>query len=98
MNLESLKRFDGVDGRYRLQKIGSKRDNSRVGVGQYETGDFYIYVYPATANKPEQIAAEIVGNGFNYLRTSPIVKIVDFDENSTTFETEGGIYRLEKTA
>jgi len=98
MELEPLKRFDGVDGRYRLQKIGSKRDNSRVGVGQYETGDFYIHVFPATDTKPEQYAAEMVGNGFNYMRTSPIVKIVDFDENSTTFETEGGIYKLEKTA
>ena len=31
-----------------------------------------------------------------YIRTSPIVKVVDKTENTVTFETEGGVYKLEK--
>lgn len=31
-----------------------------------------------------------------YIRTSPIVKVLDAGENSITFETQGGVYLLEK--
>lgn len=67
-----------------------------VGVGMYEIGDFDLHTYPANETLPEQIGVIIAGRGFNFLRTSPIVAIVDQDEDSTTFETEGGIYKLEK--
>lgn len=96
MDLKPLKRFLNSKDNFKLTKIGSKREGSHVGVGQFETGDFYFHKYKKTKKLPAQIGVEIVGNGFNYLRTSPIVKIIDFDENSTTFETEGGIYKLEK--
>lgn len=95
LDLSALKRFENLeDQEFRLTKIGSKRA-SRVGVGQSETGDFGLHTYEATDIMPEQIGALIMGRGFNYLRTSPIVAITDQDERSTTFETEGGIYKLE---
>jgi hypothetical protein len=96
LDLAPLERFTKLeDQEFKLTKIGSKRD-SYVGVGQYEVGDFSLMEYPATKDQPEAVGAFITGRGFNYLRTSPIVKIVDQDENSTTFETEGGVYKLEK--
>lgn len=97
LDLSALKRFENLeDQEFKLTKIGSKRPGSFVGRGQYEVGDFHIHVYEATDKLPEQYGAFITGRGFNYLRTSPIVKIVDQTDDSTTFETEGGIYKLEK--
>lgn len=96
LDLSALERFTKLDDQeFIMKKIGSKRA-SMVGVGQYEVGDFSLMEYPATDKLPESVGAFITGRGFNYLRTSPIVKIVDQDENSTTFETEGGVYKLEK--
>jgi hypothetical protein len=96
MDLKPLERFLNLeDQEFKLTKIGSKR-SSRVGVGQYEVGDFSFHEYEATDTLPAAKGVFITGRGFHYLRTSPIVAITDFDENSTTFETEGGIYKLEK--
>ncbi len=99
LDLSALKRFENInvdDQQFKMTKIGSKRA-SYVGVGQYEVGSFEIYVYPATDTLPESYGGFINGHGIrDYLRTSPIVKITAQDENSTTFETEGGIYKLEK--
>lgn len=97
MDLSQLKRFEGLENqRFQLMKIGSKR-RSRVGVGQYERGEFSLHVFAATDDLPEQYGVKVEGNGlYGYIRTSPVVKIVDADENSTTFETEGGVYKLEK--
>jgi hypothetical protein len=95
LDLSALKRFENMeDQEFRLKKIGSKRA-SMVGVGQSETGDFSIITYEATDTLPESKGAFITGRGFSFLRTSPIVAITDQDERSTTFETEGGIYKLE---
>lgn len=96
LDISALKRFTKLENQeFKLTKIGSKRD-SYVGVGQFEVGDFSLHEYPATETLPEQIGAFITGRGFGYLRTSPIVAVTAFDQNSTTFETEGGIYKLEK--
>lgn len=93
--LGALSRFAGSDSDFKLTKLSSKRA-SHVDVGQSYTGEFRFKEYPATDTLPAGIGAT-VGRGFtSYLRTSPIVKIVDQNENSTTFETEGGTYRLEK--
>lgn len=94
-DLTSLTRFD--DQWCRLQKIGSKHNMSAVISGQYEDGEFSLYVYEKTDKFPEMYGAFVQGRGFSsWLRSSPIVKIVDQDEESTTFETVGGIYRLTK--
>lgn len=96
VDLTAIKRFETLECDFKLTKIGSKRENSRVGVGQFETGNFELITIPESKHGPEGTALCIYGFGFDYLRTSPIVKIVDQDEKSTTFETEGGIYKLEK--
>lgn len=96
LDLSPLKRFENLENQeFKLTKIGSKR-RSMVGVGQSEVGDFHVMTYESDGVLPEQYGAFITGRGFSYLRTSPIVKITDITENSTTFETEGGIYKLEK--
>ena len=98
MNLDALKRFEESEDYFKLTKVDSKRP-SLVGVGQFETGVFRLVKMPADSYGPEWVSVCIMGgSGINprFLRTSPIVKIVDHDENSTTFETEGGVYRLEK--
>ncbi len=96
MDLKPLERFLNLEQGFKLTKIVSKRPNSLIGVGQFEVGDFSLHEYPATDKNPEQVGAYIAGNGFSFMVTSPIVKIIDHDEYSTTFETEGGVYRLEK--
>lgn len=96
LDLSSLERFTKSDATFRLTKLSSKRDGSRVSVRQFEEGEFGIHEYVQTDKLPQAFGAVIVGNGFRYLRTSPIVKIVDQNEISTTFETEGGVYLLEK--
>lgn len=96
MDLKPLERFLNSDKDFKLTKMSSKRDKSHVYVGHSETGHFSLYTYPATDKLPEQMGATISGLGFRYLRTSPIVKIVDVTETTTTFETEGAVYKLEQ--
>ena len=96
MNIEALTRFADSDNDFRLTKIDSKRENWNVPVGRVTSGGFNIHTWEASDDKPEQKAVEIIGRGFSYLRTSPIVRLVDQDEKSTIFETEGGFYKLEK--
>lgn len=79
-----------------LIKLDAKRENSQIRKGQQCTGDFGLHKYEATSQKPEQFGAEVVGYGFQHMRTSPIVKIIDQNETSVTFETEGAVYRVEK--
>lgn len=95
-NIDGLTRFLNSDKEFKLTKIGSKRENSFVGVGKIEVGDFSLHEYPETDNLPAQTGVFITGRGFSFLRTSPIVAITDTTETTTTFETEGGIYLLEQ--
>lgn len=93
--LAELTRFQGTEGK--LTKISSKRSNSQVSVAQFVEGEISIIRWAATDKHPERWAALVVGRGMSdVIRTSPIVKIVDFTETTTTFETEGGVYKLEK--
>lgn len=95
VNLSALERFTKSDDEFKMTKIASKREGSMVGVGQYENGSFSLMEL-TIKGAPGLVGALITGRGFHYLRTSPIVKIVDQDENSTTFETEGGVYKVER--
>lgn len=95
IELTDLTRFEGAEGR--LTKISSKRSNSQVAVSQKVTGDISVITWPATKTQPEQCGVLVVGMGISdIIRTSPVVKIVNTTENSTTFETQGGVYKLEK--
>lgn len=96
LDLSQLERFTKLeDQEFKMTKIGSKREGSQVGVGQYETGDFSLMEINHPSVPVGSVGGFITGRGFGYLRTSPIVKIVDSDDISTTFETEGGIYKLQ---
>lgn len=96
LDLSLLERFTKMDDQeFKMTKIGSKREGSQVGVGQYETGDFSLMEIHHPSVSADSVGGFITGRGFNYLRTSPIVKIVDSDDISTTFETEGGIYKVQ---
>lgn len=95
IDLKSLERFLDSDDEFKLTKIGSKRP-SHVGVGQYQNGDFSLVTIPEDSYGPEGKGAYVSRGMTTGLRTSPIIKIIDHDESSTTFETEGGIYKLEK--
>lgn len=89
MDLTKFDRFEGIV--CRLTKLESKRA-SAMPIGHNKTGVFSLFTY----SDPEdgQVGA-VVSRGFSFLRTSPIVGIVDENETSLKFETEGGIYSLE---
>lgn len=77
------------DAEYRLTKIFSSR------VGQIDVGDSvsgHLSIVEVIG-KP----GVLVSRGFrDTIRTSPVVSIVEVKDNAVTFETEGGVYRLEK--
>ena len=78
---------------YRLTKTKSSRPCSMVYAGDTVVGEIEIVDVKGT-NLP---GLRIQGHHYtNYLRTSPIVKVIDTTENSITFITEGGEYLLEK--
>ena len=88
---EEFKNLD--DSReYKLTKVASSRPNIFVFEGDSVTGDLQI-VEVSDLGLP---GVKVIGQGFtNYIRTSPIVKVVDKSENKITFQTEGGTYTLE---
>lgn len=86
---DTFKNLD-ADKQYRLTKTGSKRANWSVMDGDSVRGD--LYIVPVL----ESYGIRVHGNGFtDYIRTSPVVKIVDATESVINFETEGGYYKLE---
>lgn len=96
IDLSLLERFTKLENQdFKMTKIKSKREGSMVGVGQYEVGDFSLMEL-SLKGAPDAVGGFITGSGFSYLRTSPILAITEHDEDSTTFETEGGFYKVEK--
>lgn len=90
---ESLSKKDN----YILTKTRSKRA-SMVGVGECVRGKFVIL-------EREMFIMVLVDNSAGerkriddptYIRTSPVVGIVNQTDTSISFETEGGFYELEK--
>lgn len=90
MNLDGLQRFENK--RTALTKLESTRPNSSVDTGRVKIGDFSFY--KLADNSVCVLVGDLYSLG-NYLRTSPVVKIIDMTEKSTTFQTEGGIYKVE---
>lgn len=95
-DLTNLIRFTKLkDQDFKLTKIGSKSETSSVPIGESQSGHFSLKEINPIDNHPGGVSAYVVGGKFGYLRTSPIVKITEHDNISTTFETEGGIYKLQ---
>lgn len=78
---------------YRLTKVKSFRPDSMVIRGDSVIGLIEIVEVSDTRLPGLRIQGRAP---WNYLRTSPIVKVIDSTENSITFHTEGGEYLLEK--
>jgi hypothetical protein len=81
-----------------LTKIASTRENWSVTPGMIEYGEVEFKDIPPYSEGPNATTGGYgvyVGRGFHYIRTSPVVKVVDVTETSVTFTTEGGVYLLE---
>ena len=77
--------------KYRLTKTSSSRPNWFVSVDDTITGTLEI-VDVANLTKP-CVKVSVSSNA--YLRTSPIVEVIDVDNSKISFRTEGGTYLLE---
>lgn len=81
------------DATYSLQKISAKRENSFVLPGDAIVGSLEVIQVPTTEKPGIRVQAHAP---WNYMRTSPVERVVDATETSLTFETEGGVYQLVK--
>jgi hypothetical protein len=78
------------DSDYTLTKAESNRKPSRVNPGQTVSGT--LEIIGIQGNPAVRVTRSISA----YIRTSPIVKVLDKNETTITFETEGRVYKLEK--
>ena len=82
-----------ADVDYRLTKTESFRD------GYVYEGDTVVGPL-SIVNVLGKPGVKVLSNNptrdITYLRTSPIVEVVDVTDTTVTFRTEGGIYKLEK--
>lgn len=86
------------EGKYKLTKIKSTRPYSEVNVGNFTTGSFRLM---ELLGKPAVFVDNSAKEGYRYddpvfIRTSPVVAILDNSKTKITFQTEGGVYELEK--
>lgn len=86
---DTFKNLD-ADREYRLTKTGSKRANWMVVEGDTVRGE--LQIVPVLESYGIRVQG---GSWSDYIRTSPVVKIVDQTDTAITFETEGGYYKLE---
>lgn len=80
-----------TEATWTLTKTGSKHDNPFVQQGQCQSGDLKFLSIDG------ELCA-MVTRGFDYIRTSPIAKVISFSADKVELETEGGFYSLEKKA
>jgi len=84
---------------YKLTKILSSRPGSMVGVGNTVSGIFTLiegYSGEAMLLVDNSAADDLRFSDPTYIRTSPIVAILDKSSTEVVFKTEGGVYKLEK--
>lgn len=84
-----IRRLMSPDSEYRLTKMESNGRPSGVYVGEGVRGELKI------VGVQGQPAVLVMRSWSSYIRTSPIVRVLDSDSTSVTFQTEGGIYKLE---
>lgn len=90
MDLTALERFETSKSAFKLTKIKSKRA-SAVEIGQTAIGYFSLI-------RAIDCSMVCVFSHDSWIRTSFVAKIISSDETSTTFETQGGVYKLEEVA
>lgn len=87
---EEIKRFvtDEHDD-FRLTKTENFRE------GFVYSGDT-VRGYLEIVDVQGRAAVRVTRSFKDYIRTSPIVKVVDSTDTTVTFQTEGGVYKLER--
>lgn len=85
-------------GNFKITKIKNTRPGSMVEVGNSVEGRFKLVEVQGDPAVYVDNSAEEKDNFYSpsYIRTSPIVAILDSSEETVTFQTEGGVYQLEK--
>jgi hypothetical protein len=76
---------------YRLQKIGAKK-LSMVDIGQFVEGECKVVEVCGTKQPGVLVANPSRYN--DYIRTSPVVRVLLATKKNIVFETEGGFYEL----
>lgn len=86
-----MKQFDRFkEQEVNLTKIEALREAKYVSAGNSQSGEMNVHTWS------DGKISVVVMRGFKgYLRTSPVVKVLDETENSLRFQTEGGIYLME---
>ena len=95
-----LKAFNSLSPKddYELTKTKTLRAGSMVYPGEGVQGKFRLLEHDDRVMLlVDNSAADSVRfSDPTYIRTSPIVDIIDNSKTTVTFQTEGGIYQLEK--
>lgn len=86
-------KFKGLEAK--LIKLESTRENYMVPQGMAERGTVSFKSIPLGEHIVGGYGVMVSGRGFDYLRTSPVIKVLDTTSTSVTFQTEGGVYLLE---
>jgi hypothetical protein len=82
---------------YRLTKIENTRPISMLNVGDHVEGPLCIVDVADLGLPGVKVLKRNVGTwDLHYIRTSPIVEVLDVSESGIVFRTEGGTYLLEK--
>ena len=87
-----------ADADYTLTKVFAK-NGVATGVypGEGTTGTLSIIEVKMSRDEPKGRPGLVITGGImHYVRTSPILDILDVTDNVITIETNGGIYKLEK--
>lgn len=97
---EEIRRFlKDEDAHFRLTKTFMKEGRpTMISVGQAVSGRLEIVEVKRYHDDPEPgKPGVLVIRGFStYIRTSPVVRVLDSTEDTVRFETEGGEYLLER--
>lgn len=86
-----LKKFDRFKDKYvYLTKVEKLREVSYVAVGKIQRGEMSIFTWD-----DGEFAVEVIGSFKDFVRTSPVVMVLDETEKSIRFQTHGGVYLME---
>ena len=87
--MEHLKKLHEEGAYVTITKLSQKREGM-INSGYTHRGPFTLGEYSDGTTYAR------VGRGINTMSTSPILKELDVTEDSVTFETEGGVYKVQK--
>jgi len=80
------------DTTYKLTKIEALRPPNWVSTGDFVVGP--VTIFPVAESYGVRVWDH--ASVYKYIRTSPVVEVLDTTESAVTFRTEGGVYKLEQ--